>query len=85
MTEKLSFVYDSDDGALILEDSNCIGVARGDRLLQIIKLINTACSKYDIDFECLEECLDDYDDFLEDEYNGGLCGYSKYEKEEELE
>lgn len=84
MTEKLSFVYDSDDGALILEDSNCIGVARGDRLLQIIELINTACSKYNIDFECLEECLDDFDAFMEGEYNHGIYGYN-IDEEEELE
>lgn len=81
MTEKLSFVYDSDDEALILENGNDIGVARGERLLQIIELINTACSKYGIDFECLEECLDNFDEFLEDEYNSRLYGYSKDEEE----
>ena len=73
---KLDFVYD-DDSALIFENKNGIGVATGKRLLQIIELINTACSKYNIDFECLEKCLDDFDGFLEDEYNGGLWGYSK--------
>lgn len=83
MTEELSFVYDGDE-ALILENGNGIGVARGKRLLQILELINTACSKYGIDFECLEECLDDFDKFLEDEYNGRLCGYTK-DEEEELE
>lgn len=81
MTEKLNFVYDG-DSALILENKKDIGVASGKRLLQIIELINTACSKYDIDFECLEKCLDDFDDFLEDEYNGGL---GRYSKEEDLE
>lgn len=80
MTEKLSFVYDGDE-ALILENGNDIGVARGKRLLQIMELINTACSKYSIDFECLEECLDDFDEFMEGEYNGGLYGYSKDEEE----
>lgn len=74
---KLSFVYDGSDEALILENGNDIGVARGKRLLQILELVNTACSKYEIDFECLEECLDDFDKFLEDEYNGGLYGYTK--------
>jgi len=54
MTEKLSFVYDGNDEALILENGKDIGVARGKRLLQIIELINTACSKHNIDFECLE-------------------------------
>ena len=68
MAEKLSFVYDGDDGALILENGKDIGVARGKRLLQILELINTACSKYSIDFECLEECLDDFDEFMEGEY-----------------
>ena len=82
MTENLSFVYDGDDEALILENGNDIGVARGKRLLQIIELINTACSKYGIDFECLEEWLDDFDGFLEDEYNHRLYGYSKDEEEE---
>jgi len=79
MTEKLSFVYDGIDEALILENGRTIGVARGKRLLQIIELINTACSKYDIDFECLEECLDDFDEFLEGEYNRQLWGYTKEE------
>lgn len=85
MNENLSFVYDSDDEALIFENGNDIGVARGKRLLQILELINTACSKYGIDFECLEECLDDFDEFLEDEYNGRLYGYSKDEEEELIE
>lgn len=80
MTEKLYFVYD-DDEALIFENGKDIGVARGKRLLQILELINTACSKYCIDFECLEECLDNFDKFLEDEYNHGLYGYSKDEEE----
>lgn len=82
MTEKLSFVYDGDDEALILENGNDIGVARGKRLLQILELINTACSKYGIDFECLEECLKDFDKFLEDEYNSRLCGYVKGDDDE---
>ena len=73
---KLDFVYD-DDSALIFENKKGIGVATGRRLLQIIELINTACSKYNIDFECLEKCLDDFDDFLENEYNHGLGGYTK--------
>lgn len=77
MTEKLSFVYDGNDEALILENGKDIGVARGKRLLQILELINTACSKYGIDFECLEECLDDFDKFMEGEYNHGIGGYSK--------
>lgn len=77
MTEELSFVYYGDDEALIFENGNDIGVARGKRLLQIIELINTACIKYDIDFECLEECLDDFDEFLKYEYNGRVYGYSK--------
>lgn len=74
MTEKLSFVYD-DDSALIYENEKDIGVASGKRLLQILELVNTACSKYGVDFECLEECLKDFDEFLEDEYNSRLCGY----------
>ena len=73
---KLTFVYD-DNEALIFENNKDIGVASGKRLLQILELINTACSKYGIDFECLEECLDDFDKFLEDEYNGRLWGYTK--------
>lgn len=77
MTEKLSFVYDGNEEALILENGKDIGVVRGKRLLQIIELINTACSKYDIDFECLEECLDDFDDFMEGEYNHGIWGYTQ--------
>ena len=79
MTKKLSFVYDGNDEALILENGKDIGVARGKRLLQIIELINTACSKYGIDFECLDECLDDFDEFLEGEYNEQLWGYTKEE------
>lgn len=82
MTEKLSFVYDGNDEALILENGKDIGVARGKRLLQIIKLINTACSKYNIDFECLMKCLDDFDDFMEGEYNRGIGGYAKDTMEE---
>ena len=85
MSKKLSFVYYCDDEALILENGNDIGVARGKRLLQIIELINTACSKYGIDFECLEECLDNFDRFLEDEYNGRLYGYTKDEEEDDFE
>lgn len=69
MTEKLSFVYDGNDEALILENGKDIGVARGKRLLQILELVNTACSKYDIDFECLEECLDNFEGFFKEEYN----------------
>lgn len=83
--ENLSFVYSGDDEALILENEKDTGVARGKRLLQILELINTACSKYGIDFECLEECLDDFDKFLEGEYNHGLYGYSKDEKGELME
>jgi len=85
MTEKLSFVYDGDDEALILENGKDIGVARGKRLLQIIELINTSCSKYNIDFECLEKCLDDFDGFLMSEYDDELYGYSKDEEEEDFE
>ena len=77
MTKKLSFVYYENDEALILENGNDIGVARGKRLLQILELINTACSKYSIDFECLEECLDDFDEFMEGEYNHGIDEYTK--------
>lgn len=80
ITGKLDFVYDG-DSALIFENKKDIGVATGKRLLQIIELVNTACGKYNIDFECLEECLDDFDNFLDDEYNGGLGGYTKDEKE----
>ena len=74
MSEKLSFVYDGDE-ALILENNKDIGIAKGKKLLQIIEWVNIACSKYDISFECLEHCLDDYNDFLEDEYNKELRGY----------
>ena len=81
MTKKLSFVCDGEDEALILENNKDIGVATGKRLLQIIDLINTACSKYDIDFECLEECLDDFDEFMEGEYNHGIGGYTKEDLE----
>ena len=77
MTEKLSFVYDGNDEALILENEKDIGVARGKRLLQIIELINTACSKYNMDFECLEECFDDLDEFLDVEYNRRLQDIQK--------
>ena len=52
-----------------------------EELKQQVELVNTACGKYNIDFECLEECLDDFDNFLDDEYNGGLGGYTKDEKE----
>lgn len=82
--KNLSFVYEFDDEALIFENGKDIGLVRGERLLKIIELINTACSKYGIDFECLEECLDDFDDFLENEYNHGLYGYTYNGEEEEI-
>lgn len=79
---KLDFVYLEDDRAVIFEDKKDIGVATGERLLQIIGFVNTACSKYGVDFECLEECLKDFDEFLEDEYNSRLCGYVKGDDDE---